>query len=605
MQNHAFPWGIYIGDFINEHAEEHATRLPVLLPADTGGFCVVYDEESEAIANNLMENVALSVAQVLPAQAIEFHVFDFGHKKRFPYLAMLQTAKLYHIALNSDAAARAFAGLEAISQRRYQELLTPQRPTLSAYNRHSNYPEPYHFLLIHLEYYPDDFTGYLRLKSFCEAAADAGIYTILFTPLQRENQENSSNREKCLEYLMQRFPQLTIQHKQVHLHKDLFAYPELAQWYDFVFPGHNREAIAQHIIDALQQDDPAASRRDFLSVPIAVSLDGRHPVHFNLGDRSQNYHAFITGQTGSGKTVLLNNLIVGIARQYTADQVRLYLMDYKQGVEFSVFKDHPNCEKLFLDETDFSLAADMIGDFAETINLRSTLLKKAPGYTSIEEYNRAFPDTPLPYLVLIIDEVQRLFSGNYQQKDYFIKTMDFVLREGRSYGLHIILATQTLAGSGVDKNLMSQMQLRLSFKLGRQADAETIFDFHNDAPLHLDSSRFELIVNTGSGRKEANTICRANPPVDIPAELERIRASRSRSQSIRPQIFEGIHAGAGRTAQAAENVQAAGRRGQEESPEDDGLPPRHKNLYAGDAERAMLDELRKKGIRPRPAGEAS
>ena len=183
-------------------------------------------------------------------------------------------------------------------------------------------------------------------------------------------------------------------------------------------------------------------------------------------------------------------------------------MDYKQGVEFSVFKDHPNCEKLFLDETDFSLAADMIGDFAETITLRPTLLKKAPGYTSIEEYNRAFPDTPLPYLVLIIDEVQRLFSGNYQQKDYFIKTLDFVLREGRSYGLHIILATQTLAGSGVDKNLMSQMQLRLSFKLGRQADAETIFGFHNDAPLHLDSSRFELIVNTGSGRKEANTICR-------------------------------------------------------------------------------------------------
>lgn len=196
-------------------------------------------------------------------------------------------------------------------------------------------------------------------------------------------------------------------------------------------------------------------------------------------------------------------------------------MDYKQGVEFSVFKDHPNCEKLFLDETDFSLAADMIGDFAETINLRSTLLKKAPGYTSIEEYNRAFPDTPLPYLVLIIDEVQRLFSGNYQQKDYFIKTLDFVLREGRSYGLHIILATQTLAGSGVDKNLMSQMQLRLSFKLGRQADAETIFGFHNDAPLHLDSSRFELIVNTGSGRKEANTICRPGTRTSMPVTQSR------------------------------------------------------------------------------------
>jgi aspartyl aminopeptidase len=73
-------------------------------------------------------------------------------------------------------------------------------------------------------------------------------------------------------------------------------------------------------------------------------------------------------------------------------------MDYKQGVEFSIFRDHPNCEKLFLDETDFSLAAEMIDDFADTIRQRSTLLKQAPGFKNIDEIDEVKPGTKIYYI---------------------------------------------------------------------------------------------------------------------------------------------------------------------------------------------------------------
>ena len=599
MEQHIFPWGIYIGDFINED-NESAAHIPVLLPAETGGFCVVYDEKSEAVANNLIENTAFEIARVLPPQSVEFHVFDFGHKKRFSWLFMLQSHKLYHIALNSDAAARAFNRLEALSQHRHHELLSPKTPTLREYNAVNTYPEPYHILLIHLEYYPDDFAGYLRLKSFFDAAAEAGIYTILFVQEHTENLEKNTNRAKCLDYLHNRFPKLHIRDKQVQLNDDLFAFSKLKQWYDFIPPDSNRESILAGLEAALQEDDPAASRKDFLSVPVAVSQDGRQSFDFALGDHAQNYHAFITGQTGSGKTVLLNNLIVGIARKYTADELRLYLMDYKQGVEFSIFRDHPNCEKLFLDETDFSLAAEMINEFADTIRQRSTLLKQAPGFKDIDEYNCAYPQTPLPYQLLIIDEAQRLFSGSYQQKEYFIKNLDFVLREGRSFGLHIILATQTLAGSGVDKNLMSQIQLRISFKLGRQVDAESILDFRNDAPLHLDNTRFELVINTDAGKKGANTICRANPPLDIRTELSRIRASRASSQMIRPVVVEGqdTRSPDNFAEQAPEQQQASVHK-----EADNTLPWQNQDLYETDTEANLLKELKEKGITPRTMGE--
>ena len=66
-----------------------------------------------------------------------------------------------------------------------------------------------------------------------------------------------------------------------------------------------------------------------------------------MGDKSTNLHAFITGVTGSGKTTLLNNIITGIAQKYTSDEIQLYLMDYKDGVEFQVLKIIPIVKKYF------------------------------------------------------------------------------------------------------------------------------------------------------------------------------------------------------------------------------------------------------------------
>ena len=50
-ENHAFPWGIYIGDLIDNN-----DTIPLCLDSKQGGFCVLFDESSEQIANNFIEN---------------------------------------------------------------------------------------------------------------------------------------------------------------------------------------------------------------------------------------------------------------------------------------------------------------------------------------------------------------------------------------------------------------------------------------------------------------------------------------------------------------------------------------------------------------------
>ena len=117
QNNHTFPWGIYIGDLIDENGS-----LPVCLPSETGGVCVIFDDNSEAVANNLIENIALKLFDILPIGDISVDVFDFSHRKRFMHLASLQSQGLYHIALTKNEASSKFNELEKIAYHRHQNL---------------------------------------------------------------------------------------------------------------------------------------------------------------------------------------------------------------------------------------------------------------------------------------------------------------------------------------------------------------------------------------------------------------------------------------------------------------------------------------------------
>ena len=140
----------------------------------------------------------------------------------------------------------------------------------------------------------------------------------------------------------------------------------------------------------------------------------------------------------------------------------------------------------------------------------------------------------MPRIILIIDEVHRLFAGNYKQQAYFSKLLTEVVRQGRAFGVHIILSTQTLAGTHIDKTLMSQIGLRVSFKLTHHSDSEDIFTYSNTEALELDN--YELIYNQKSGNKKANLRARANSPQDIDMILSEVYKIRDIELILKPKI---------------------------------------------------------------------
>ncbi|MDP8171627.1 FtsK/SpoIIIE domain-containing protein [Pasteurella skyensis] len=544
MNKYAFPWGIYIGELTPKEDIAETKDIPVLLPSEKGGFCVDYDEESETISNQFIENIVLLLMQALPPKSLHIHTFDFDTAPRFRYLSQLKAHKLYHLYANTEQAKKGFDELEEIARHRLHDLLPPEIANLSEYNQTVQYPENYHLLLINLDYYPDDFIGVKRIKSFFESASKAGFYTIFYNGIE-DDEELKGNREKSLSYIKQKFATLSIEDKTASLNTDVFECSQLCEFYDYQLADTNQTQIIANIIENLTACEKENTKTDFLQIPIAKTQDGRNDVYFSLGSNSDNYNAIIIGRVGSGKSALLNNLIVGIAERYTAQEIQLVLMDFNRGVEFNVFAEHPNCTQLFADYEAASMAVEVVEGFLNEMHNRMELIEKA-SVKNIGQYNKKYPDFPMAYKILIIDEAHRLFSGNYRQQQYFSGCLNKLLREGRKAGMHVILATQAISDSDIPSYVLDQTGLRLSFKLNEPKNARNIFKYGNEVALDLDASKHEVLINTDSGNMPANIVALANPPLSfddevgaIKQKLQQIKASRLPHLIVTPQILKG------------------------------------------------------------------
>ena len=464
-KNHTFPWGIYIGDLIDNN-----NTIPLCLDSKQGGFCVLFDEESEAVANNFIENVALKLFEVMPLGSLEVDIFDFG-RPRFMKLSALKKSNLYHVSSRKNGASNRFDILDELENDRLHNLLSFDAPTLSEYNEINNETEKFHLLLINLDDFPDEMSSPKRIKNFFDASYDAGFYTIVFG-----SQEILESKSKATKAILKKFNAIEIENNQFKISKELFAFEEILNEYEFEYVNDNKERIVKQILSQWESKQENDSEQDFLSIPIGSI--GREKINFIMGLKSQNHHAFIAGMTRMGKTNLLNSIIVQIAQNYTAKEIELYLMDYKPaGAEFIIFKNHPNCKKLFLENQDPTPAFEMIKEFQEEMYRRGEILKGK----NIDEYNSKNPQSILPRKVLIIDEVQRMFSGGWKDSNSFNALIEDIVKAGAGFGLHLILTTQSLKEINMKNSIMGQIPLKLSFRLSDTMEAMKVFHENREA----------------------------------------------------------------------------------------------------------------------------
>ncbi|MDL2269523.1 DNA translocase FtsK 4TM domain-containing protein, partial [Desulfosarcina sp. OttesenSCG-928-G17] len=211
-----------------------------------------------------------------------------------------------------------------------------------------------------------------------------------------------------------------------------------------------------------------------------------HPVSAGL---EKMPHLLIAGATGTGKSVGLNTMICSLLYQCTPDQVKLIMVDPKR-IELSMYDGIPHLITPVV--TDAKKATNALFWAVREMENRYTLLSRVKA-RNIDQYNRkvvkdptpppaengepapadADPLKPLPYIVIIIDELADLMMVASRDVEVALTRL---AQMARAAGIHLILATQRPSVDVLTGIIKANFPTRLTFQVSSKTDSRTIID---------------------------------------------------------------------------------------------------------------------------------
>ncbi|GAA7330349.1 FtsK/SpoIIIE domain-containing protein [Helicobacter pylori] len=259
-----------------------------------------------------------------------------------------------------------------------------------------------------------------------------------------------------------------------------------------------KKAVKRELKD-LQKDEKFWTESSQFKVSVPMGWDINHKeVRFEIGG-AQN-HTLICGRSGSGKSNFLHVLIQNLAFYYAPNEVQLFLLDYKEGVEFNAYTNPTILEhaRLVSVASSVGFGVGFLSWLCKEMQERANLFKQF----NVKDLNDYRKHGEMPRLIVVVDEFQVLFSDNSTNgKESVDQSLNTLLKKGRSYGVHLILATQTMRGTDINKSLMAQIVNRIALPMDTE-DSNSILN-NDDAACEL--VRPEGIFNNNGGHQKYHT----------------------------------------------------------------------------------------------------
>jgi S-DNA-T family DNA segregation ATPase FtsK/SpoIIIE len=238
-----------------------------------------------------------------------------------------------------------------------------------------------------------------------------------------------------------------------------------------------------------------------LTIALGKTIDGLNYV----ADLAKMPHLLIAGTTGAGKSVGVNSLIVSILYRARPDEVKFILIDPKR-LELGLYEDIPHLAAPII--TDPKLASRSlkwaVGEMEKRYrDLAGWGVRNIDGYNTeimrrnlVKEYDeRGEPHKPLPYIVIIIDELADLMMTSGREVEESITRL---AQMARAVGIHLVLATQRPSVDVITGLIKANFPSRISFRVSSKVDSRTIID--TNGAEHLLGRGDMLFLPPGTSR---------------------------------------------------------------------------------------------------------
>jgi len=539
-----------------------AFDLPALVPlyGSQGSLMIkASDPAGRDQAVELLQTTMLRLLTSLPPAKVRFTIIDpVGLGRNFAafmhladYDEQFVTSRIWTEATHIE---QRLADLTEHMEIVIQKYLRNEYQTIEQYNAQAGeVAEPFRFLVV--ANYPAGFNdnAVRRLASVMDSGARCGVHTLISVD---SKQVTSTSLSVPLAQLESQ--SLTLDWKggrfEWQADEDFSRYP-------LAVDENPRPEVVSKLMHEVGAASKAAKR---VEVPFEVIApandrwwtgDSRSTLDVPLGragasrlqslklGKGTSQHVLVAGKTGSGKSTLMHALIVNAALRYSPDELEFYLIDFKKGVEFKTYAHYhlPHARVIAVEsEREFGLSVLQ--------RLDGELTRRGDEYRKVNAQDvasyRNSPDHPrCPRILLIIDEFQEFFVEDDKLAQEASLMLDRLVRQGRAFGIHVHLGSQTLAGAySLARSTLGQMAIRIALQCS-EADSHLILSEDNSAARLL-SRPGEAIYNDANGMVEGNHPFQVVWLADTKKEdyLRRLlEMDRARGQEIpRPQIvFEG------------------------------------------------------------------
>jgi DNA segregation ATPase FtsK/SpoIIIE, S-DNA-T family len=531
-------------------------QLPALLPFPIQGSVLIKAADAgkdEAIT--LLQSLMLRYLTSIPPGKVRFTIVDpVGLGENFAafmhlgdYHELLVTNRIWTEAQHIE---QRLTDLTEHMENVIQKYLRNEFETIEEYNTMAGeVAEPFRILVV--ANFPTNFNdaALRRLISIVNSGARCGVYALVMLDTKLGLPSGFPLKElenPCVQMI---WKESRLQWREPNFGRyplSLDGPPDAARFSEILHKVGNAARDANRVEVPFEfiapKPDQYWSFETSKGVDIPLGRAGATKLqHLKLG-KGTSQHVLTAGKTGSGKSTMLHALITNGALRYSPDELELYLIDFKKGVEFKVYAamELPHARVIAVEsEREFGLS--VLQRLDVELKDRGEIYRQL-GCQDLAGYREARPEVPMPRVLLVIDEFQEFFVEDDKIAQEVTLLLDRLVRQGRAFGMHVILGSQTLGGQySLPKATLGQMAVRIALQCS-EADAHLILSEDNTAARLL-TRPGEAIYNDANGMMEGNNLFQVVWLNDDRREkyLERIQEMK-RERNIQkppPIVFEG------------------------------------------------------------------